>query len=188
VEISQEGLGGFLATSPLLDERQRRPHAAAMVDELGRDGQARVAEVTGMSRNTLLTGAREHPFSSLPVETLGAHEEELADLEQRAILTAAVSELLVLDPTADGIDSPVGDPRHVERIRDMPGVGEVWGQPERYVSVKSRATTLTPAGQLFGCVEHHFRRRALDFPSNRSTPGGGPSRPCRWRRWPGAPG
>jgi hypothetical protein len=97
VEISQEGLGGFfLVTSPLLDERQRRPHAAAMVDELGRDGQARVAEVTGMSRNTLLTGAREHPFSSLPVETLGAHEEELADLEQRAILTAAVSELLVL--------------------------------------------------------------------------------------------
>src|ERR1700677_317715 len=49
VEISQEGLGGFfLVTSPLLDERQQRPHAAAMVEELGREGQARVAGGTGM--------------------------------------------------------------------------------------------------------------------------------------------
>jgi len=60
VEISEEGLCGFFSvTSPLLDERQRRLQAAAMVEALGRGGQARVAEATAMSRNTLLTGARE---------------------------------------------------------------------------------------------------------------------------------
>ena len=46
-------------TLPLLDERQRRLQAAAMVESLGRGGQARVAEAAGMSRNTLIAGAAE---------------------------------------------------------------------------------------------------------------------------------
>jgi hypothetical protein len=49
----------FSVTLPLLDERQRRLVAAALVDVLGRGGQARVAEATGMSRNTLIVGAAE---------------------------------------------------------------------------------------------------------------------------------
>ncbi len=52
--MSEEGLAGFFSTTfPLLNERQRRLMAAAMVDVLGRGGQARVAEATGLSRNTL---------------------------------------------------------------------------------------------------------------------------------------
>ena len=43
----------------LLDERQRRLVAAAMVDALGRGGQARVAAAAEMSRNTLIVGAVE---------------------------------------------------------------------------------------------------------------------------------
>jgi hypothetical protein len=46
-------------TLPLLDERQRRLVAAALVEVLGRGGQARVAEATGMSRNTLIGGSAE---------------------------------------------------------------------------------------------------------------------------------
>jgi hypothetical protein len=49
----------FSTVLPLLDERQRRLVAAAMVGVLGRGGQARVAEATGMSRNTLISGAAE---------------------------------------------------------------------------------------------------------------------------------
>jgi len=60
VELSEEGLAGFFSTTfPLLNERQRRLMAAAMVDVLGRGGQARVAEATGLSRNTLISGAAE---------------------------------------------------------------------------------------------------------------------------------
>jgi Rhodopirellula transposase DDE domain len=60
VELSEEGLAGFFSVAfPLLDERQRRLVAAAMVAVLGRGGQARVAEAAGLSRNTLIVGARE---------------------------------------------------------------------------------------------------------------------------------
>jgi hypothetical protein len=60
VEFSEEALARFfLLTSGLLDERQRRLQAASMAQVLGRGGQARVSEATGMSRNTLIVGARE---------------------------------------------------------------------------------------------------------------------------------
>jgi hypothetical protein len=60
VELSEEGLARFFSLAlPLLDERQRRLVAAALVEVLGRGGQTRVAEATGMSRNTLIGGAAE---------------------------------------------------------------------------------------------------------------------------------
>ena len=60
MEITEEGLAGFFkVVLPLLDERQRRLVAAALVPSLGRGGQARVAEAADMSRNTLIVGARE---------------------------------------------------------------------------------------------------------------------------------
>jgi hypothetical protein len=43
---------------PLLDERQQRLVGAAAVDLFGRGGQRRVAEASGLARNTLLAGAR----------------------------------------------------------------------------------------------------------------------------------
>ena len=55
--MSGEGLSRFFLVSLLLlDERQRRLVAAAMVDALGRGGQARVAAAAEMSRNTLNCG------------------------------------------------------------------------------------------------------------------------------------
>ncbi|MEI2697564.1 MAG: ISAzo13 family transposase [Microthrixaceae bacterium] len=60
MELSAEGLSRFFSlTSPFLDERQRRLVAASMVGVLGRGGQARVAEASGMSRNTLIAGAKD---------------------------------------------------------------------------------------------------------------------------------
>jgi len=60
VEITSEALTAyFRVILPLLDERQRRLVAAATVPMLGRGGQARVAEATGLSRNTLIGGAKE---------------------------------------------------------------------------------------------------------------------------------
>jgi hypothetical protein len=69
VELSEEGLAGFFSTAfPLLNERQRRLMAAAMVEVLGRGGQARVAEATGLSRNTLIAGAVELAGGAGPSE------------------------------------------------------------------------------------------------------------------------
>jgi hypothetical protein len=60
VELGNEGLSRFFSlTTPFLDERQRRLLGAAIVEVLGRGGQARVAEASGMSRNTLIAGAKE---------------------------------------------------------------------------------------------------------------------------------
>ena len=60
MEVTGEDLAGFFAVVlPLLDERQQRLVGAAAVDLFGRGGQRRVAEASGLARNTLLTGARE---------------------------------------------------------------------------------------------------------------------------------
>ena len=62
MEITEEGLAGFFkVVLGLLDERQRRLVAAALAPALGRGGQARVAAAADMSRNTLITGARNWP-------------------------------------------------------------------------------------------------------------------------------
>ncbi len=60
MELSEEGLTRFFSlTSPFLDERQRRLVAASVVAVLGRGGQARVADAAGVSRNTLIDGAKD---------------------------------------------------------------------------------------------------------------------------------
>ena len=60
MELSEEGLARFFSvTLPLLDERQRRLVAAALVEVLGRGGRRGWLQATGMSRNTLIGGAAE---------------------------------------------------------------------------------------------------------------------------------
>ena len=60
MELSEQDLSQFFSiTSSFLDERQRRFLAASMVEMLGRGDQARVAEATGASRNTLVTGVTD---------------------------------------------------------------------------------------------------------------------------------
>jgi hypothetical protein len=60
VEIGEENLERFFSQiGPLLDERERRLMAAAAAEMIGRGGQAAVARVTGMSRNTIIAGAKE---------------------------------------------------------------------------------------------------------------------------------
>jgi hypothetical protein len=60
VELSSEGLAEFFETvMPHLDERQKRVMAGAMVEALGRGGQARVAEASKMSTSTVNKAVHE---------------------------------------------------------------------------------------------------------------------------------
>jgi len=60
VELTVVGLSGFFVTvMPHLGERQRRVVVGAMCEALGRGGQARVAESSGMSTSTIATAVRE---------------------------------------------------------------------------------------------------------------------------------
>ena len=60
METAEENLERFFSqVGPLLDERERRLLAAAAAAMIGRGGQAAVARVTGMSRNTIIAGAKE---------------------------------------------------------------------------------------------------------------------------------
>ena len=60
MDVDREALERFFgAMSLVLDERQRRLQAGAMARLLGRGGQARVTEASGMSRNTVIAGTRE---------------------------------------------------------------------------------------------------------------------------------
>ena len=60
MDVDRDALERFFgAMSLVLDERQRRLQAGAMARLLGRGGQARVTEASGMSRNTVIAGTRE---------------------------------------------------------------------------------------------------------------------------------
>jgi hypothetical protein len=90
VEIAEEDLTRFFSvTLPLFDERERRLLAAAAVDMLGRGGQARVAEATGMSRNTLLTGAKELADGAVRADRVrrpGAGRKKAVDLDPEMLV------------------------------------------------------------------------------------------------------
>jgi transposase len=60
VQVTSEELGEFFGVVlPHLNERQRRVVAGAMAKALGRGGKTRVAEASGMSRNTVIKAQAE---------------------------------------------------------------------------------------------------------------------------------
>jgi len=85
VEITNESLSGFFeVVLPLLNERQRRLVAAAAVPMLGRGGQARVAEASGLSRNTIIGGTTELAGGAGPTERVrrpGAGRKKATDVD-----------------------------------------------------------------------------------------------------------
>ena len=59
MEVAEEELAEFFSVvSPLLDERQRRVLVGAAARMFGRGGTAVVARAAGVSRNTVITGAK----------------------------------------------------------------------------------------------------------------------------------
>ena len=88
--VGDESLQRFFSqTLPLLDERERRLMAAAVVEMLGRGGQAAVSRVTGMSRNTLIVGAKElaeGPSRSARVRRPGAGRKKAVDLDPEILV------------------------------------------------------------------------------------------------------
>jgi hypothetical protein len=85
VEVTPEALARFFeAMTWRLDERQRRLLVGATADMLGRGGQARVAEASGMSRSTVIAGSKElaggRPLS-VRVRARGAGPKELVDTQ-----------------------------------------------------------------------------------------------------------
>jgi transposase len=73
VELTVEDLTTYFDhVLPFLDERQRRLAAGAMALSLGRGGPTRVSEATGMSRNTVITGAREIESGAEPSDRVRA--------------------------------------------------------------------------------------------------------------------
>jgi hypothetical protein len=96
VEVTPEALARFFAVmSPLLDERQRRVLAGAAADMLGRGGQARVTEASGMSRSTVIAGMKEvagAPGPSARVRAAGAGPKQAIDAQPG--LAAALDELV----------------------------------------------------------------------------------------------
>ena len=73
VEVSEEGLAGFFEfLLPHLDERQRRLLAGATARLVGRGGITVVAEATGMSRNTVIAGAKAFDAGEEPSDRVRA--------------------------------------------------------------------------------------------------------------------
>jgi len=103
VELGEESLSRFFSlTSAFLDERQRRLVVAAMAEALGRGGQARVAEAAGVSRNTVIVGAKElagGPTLQSRVRRPGAGPKRKIDLDPE--LLVALDELVEPDSRGD---------------------------------------------------------------------------------------
>ena len=91
MELSEESLARFFSlTSPFLDERQRRLVAASVAEVLGRGGQARVAEAAGISRNTVIGGAKElaeGPVLQDRVRRPGAGPKRRIDVDPELLVT-----------------------------------------------------------------------------------------------------
>ena len=90
VEVGEENLKRFFSqTMPLLDERERRLMAAAVVEMCGRGGQALVSRVTEMSRNTLIAGAEELAGGAVRSERVrrpGAGRKKAIDLDPEMLV------------------------------------------------------------------------------------------------------
>jgi len=103
VEITNESLSGFFeVVLPLLNERQRRLVAAAAVPMLGRGGQARVAEASGLSRNTIIGGTTELAGGAGPTERVrrpGAGRKKATDVDPE--LLAALDSLVEPESRGD---------------------------------------------------------------------------------------
>ena len=73
VQATTEELSEFFDTVlPHLNERQRRVVAGSMARGLGRGGKTRVAEASGMSRNTVIKAVGEVEAGIEPSERLRA--------------------------------------------------------------------------------------------------------------------
>jgi hypothetical protein len=91
MEVADEQLAEFFATiDPLLDERQRRMTAGAAARMLGHGGMTTVARLAHMSRNTVLTGAREvqagEAVRSDRVRREGAGRKRIIDKDPNLLL------------------------------------------------------------------------------------------------------
>jgi Rhodopirellula transposase DDE domain len=96
VEVTSEALARFFEVmTPLLDERQRRLLAGAAAGMVGRGGQARVTEASGMSRSTVMAGMKEvagGPSPSDRVRAPGAGAK--AHMDTQPGLAEALDELV----------------------------------------------------------------------------------------------
>jgi transposase len=96
VEVTPEALARFFeAMNPQLDERQRRLLVGAAATMLGRGGQARVTEASGMSRSTVISGMKqvaEGPEVSDRVRAPGAGPKSAVDTQPG--LLEAIDELV----------------------------------------------------------------------------------------------
>ena len=96
MELSSEALSGFFVTvMPHLDERQRRIVAGAMVEAIGRGGQARVVEASKLSSSTVNRATQEVRTGvavSDRVRAPGAGAKQAIDVQPG--LLAALDELV----------------------------------------------------------------------------------------------
>jgi hypothetical protein len=91
MEVAEDQLAEFFASmAPLLDERQRRMTAGAAARMFGRGGTTTVARAAHMSRNTVLTGAREieagDAAASVRVRREGAGRKRSIDKDPNLLL------------------------------------------------------------------------------------------------------
>jgi len=90
VEITEERLEEFFSfMAPLLDERQRRLMAGALANILGRGGPTVVARASGMSRNTVIDGARQVDEGAGPSDRIrqeGGGRPKLIDVDPNLLI------------------------------------------------------------------------------------------------------
>lgn len=103
MEVAEDALRGFFGDlSGLLDERQRRLVLGAMARMLGRGANTAVASAAGVSRNTVIAGARELAGGAAPsgrVRRRGAGRKKAVDLQPG--LLAALDSLVEPESRGD---------------------------------------------------------------------------------------
>ena len=144
------------ALEGILDERQRRLHAAVEAKVLGHGGVKRVSEATGVARGSILAGLKElkAPENTLPkgrVRRPGGGRKKLVDRDPD--LLAALERLV--DPAARG------DPQSPLRwtCKSLKQLARELGEQGHRISHVSAGILLKELG--YGLQDNRKTRKAL---------------------------
>src|ERR1035441_9771376 len=140
--------------APLLDERQRRLMAGALANILGRGGPTVVARASGMSRNTVIDGARQVDEGAGPSDRIrqeGGGRPKLIDVDPNLLidLDDLVPLKIQFTPNASGAAS--GKAGFTSNATGSPTVEQLTGtgvaqSSSHYVSLSWNAGAGKPVG------------------------------------------
>ncbi len=181
MEVSEEGLAGFFGFMfGHLDEKQRRLLAGAVARLMGRGGQTLVAAAAGMSRNTVIEGAKAFDADEAPtgrVRAEGGGRPRLEDLDPT--LLDDLDDLMEPDSRGDPMSPLRWTLKSTRQLaRALAGMGHQISHPMVGLLLRELGYSLQATVKTVEGAQHEDR--TLSSSTSTGWPGTGWRRVSRW--------